>query len=138
MTPIQYDQLCSRSVGLRPDIPIRGRDLSNKSPRTLLWGYTSSHHSFHAYLDEQGAIHRVIYAHTGKQAVLVEHLSEEQIGEGSSYLSVKRLYPEACDYEFCAQLVDHGIKLPFSPYNEGSNPQQDFRGERLERLARRN
>jgi hypothetical protein len=137
MTPIQYDQLCTHPLEAPPGTPIRGRDLSDKSPRTLLWGYTSSHHSFHAYLDEQGAIHRVIYVHTGKHVVLVEHSHEEQTGEGSGYLSAKRLYPEACDYEFCAYLVDHGIKLPFSPYNDETKPQQAFRGERLESLSRR-
>jgi hypothetical protein len=137
MTPIQNDQLQEHPSITAGGSLFRGQDLSNQTPRTLLWGYTSSFHSFHVYLDEQAIIHKVVYAHNGKAGVLLIHQTQAEIVDAADYVPDKWAYPEACDQEFCAKLVEKGARLPFAAGNRREPPAPSFRGERLERLVRR-
>lgn len=40
----------------------------------------------------------------------------------------KRLYPDACDAEFCGLLMRKGALLPFTTFNDKREPKQ-FHGE---------
>jgi len=137
MTPTQYEQLQEHLSSATGAAILRGQDLSSPSPRTLLWGYTSNYHSFHVYLDEQCVIHKVVYVNTGKAGVLLTHQTQAEITEAAEYVPDKWAYPEACDPEFCAKLVERGVRLRFPPDSLTTQPAPAFRGERLERLVKR-
>lgn len=137
MTPTQYDQHQAHPCGIAVTPLLRGQDLSDQTPRTLLWGYTSSYHSFHVYLDEQGIVHKVVYVNTGKAGVLLAHQTQDEIAEAAEYVPDKWTYPEACDQEFCAKLMEGGARLRFAADIPGTPTSPVFRGERLERLVKR-
>lgn len=113
-----------------PNPTISVKELRNKEDRTLLWGYTLERHSHHVYLKD-GEIHVVEY--TGEDQskpdfVLFRHLSDEAMEiEGSHLIPGKRLYPEACDVEFCKLLRLKGFSLPFTTWDD-NRQQRQFHG----------
>ena len=103
--------------------------LRDHTPRTLLYGYMShyekfGHDTFHVYLFD-GRIHAFIYdnengtEYHSERRMPVQHLLPHY--KGDRWL--KRLYPEACDFEFCYILRDVlRQNLPFTTYNEARIP----------------
>lgn len=89
--------------------------------RTLLWGYDTDRNSWHVYNTDAGLIHRLIYR--GDRAAKHETMFSS-LGE---LVPDKRLYPEACDYDFCRHLVNQGIHLPFTGFDH-SRPVSTFYG----------
>lgn len=87
---------------------LSGSHLQDKTPRTLLYGYTCSRDDWHVYLDHSGEIQAVIYAHKDSPVQKVK------ITENRQFVPDKRLYPEHCDFEFCSLLAHRGIHLPFT------------------------
>lgn len=112
------------------DKPILGLDdLSDTSNRTLLWGYTCERDSWHVYI-EDGEIHTVMY---GYNDMLKHYHSCCATDNPSDWIPDKRLYPEACDYEFCKLLKEYGYSLPFTTWNDDRAAQQ-YHGKTLSEL----
>ena len=99
------------------------RELLNKDERTLLYGYTCSRKTFHVYL-KNGKITVVKYNNNytnGVENVYPENMKEIEITNNCDFVPDKRLYPEACDYEFCVLLKRRGVNLPFIAMNPERN-----------------
>ena len=104
--------------------------LTDKSPRTLLYGYTCNRHTWHVYLDPKGILHRVVYDHNN---LLLGHL--EGGIEDRALVPDKRLYPEDCDLEACTALLRAGCNLPFTSYTEGKSRTGAYVGATMEDLV---
>ena len=117
MTPEEYKII--NSIGADVEPPIKGSELKNQTPRTLLWGYNFERESWHVYLDSDGVIQRVIY---GFGDELLSDKDEETLETSHDYPPPKRLYPEACDFEFCELLRRRGVSLCFTTWNEKREP----------------
>lgn len=97
------------------DLLIKGSALINQTPRTLLWGYDCDRNSWHVYLDTDGKIVRVSYAYPNK---LIAYDSEKYFTLNEQYVPNKRLYTEACDLEFTKLLIERGVYMPWTTFNE--------------------
>lgn len=97
--------------------------LTNKSPRTLLYGYTSDRSTWHVYLDEAGVMHKVVYDHN---KLMRFHISGEI--PDIELAPDKRLYPEACDTEACKLLIKAGCSLPFTTFTDTVRPANPYIG----------
>lgn len=121
MTPTEMTEL----EALAPASPGRLvglENLTDRSARTLLYGYTTQRHTWHVYLDAQGTLHRLVYSESRGTLLLLNYSSGETAGcvRNDEYVPDKRLYPESCDHEFCALLKDAGVSLPFTAYDAES------------------
>ena len=97
-------------------------DLENRSERTLLWGYTPDRASHHVYLKD-GEIHVLVYNGGnnpgGRPLEVLSHRFGKQLDvEEDHVIPLRRLYPEACDIEFCRLLKDRGFNLPFTNWDD--------------------
>lgn len=97
--------------------PIRVEDLFDKTDRTLLYGYTCGRDTFHVYVKDM-KIHAVTYI-TDYKNNAPNFMAEISVNSNEDYLPDKRLYPEACDYEFCEKLKKLGCHLPFTIWSDG-------------------
>ncbi|MBK7658000.1 MAG: hypothetical protein IPJ28_02085 [Betaproteobacteria bacterium] len=123
MTPKELKLLKSDSP-LVADV-ITGMDLADPAPRTLVLGVTAELHTWHVYLGRDGAIHRVVYDAGG---VRLSHTPEERIAANADYVPARRACPEACDFEFCLKLRQHGLALPFAAWDGMRDGAQAFHG----------
>jgi hypothetical protein len=115
----EYQELIAGPLIPRgPDI-LLGSMLANQTPRTLLWGYDLERNSWHVYLDEFGIINRVHYAYLNH---LISFVQEHQVSENKGYAPTKRLYPEACDYEFSKMLLESNTYMPWTTFNPERKP----------------
>lgn len=117
MTLEQFNNL--KAIVVDPEVVIKGSDLENQMDRTLLWGYLCDRRNFHVYLYD-GVIYIATY-NEGDQDPDVDdvvYTPETHIASNTWYIPDKRLYPEACDYEFCKLLHEKGMNLPFTTFNE--------------------
>lgn len=98
-------------------------DLTDQSARTLLYGYTVERHTWHVYLDAQGAITVLRYREIGGRSMLISATCGPSGGceSNEDYVPDKRLYPESCDEEFCRLLHQAGISLPFTTRTEDAH-----------------
>ncbi len=103
--------------------------LADKTPRTLVYGYTVERSTFHVYLD--GGVHLVVYDHVG---LLLRHVSEFEGLALAQCVPDKRVYPEACDHEFCVLLKKAGVNVPFTTWSDDRVP-QPFHGKRRGELT---
>lgn len=97
-------------------------DLKNKSDRTLLYGYTCDRDTWHVYIKDE-VIHTIWYNAREDDVVICElpdYISNKQ------YIPNKRLYPETCDFEFCSLLIDKGVHLPFTTWNDNREEKQFY------------
>ena len=60
-------------------------------------------------------------------------MREVKIKSNEDYIPDKRLYPETCDFMFCALLKSAGIYLPFTAFDK-NRPDKKFYGFTLEEL----
>lgn len=76
--------------------------------RTLLYGYTCDRKTFHVYLKDK-EIHTVFYdiSYEEKDPNPIK-MAEVHVMSNRDYIPDKRLYPEACDYQFCKLLLASG------------------------------
>lgn len=110
---------------------IKVEDLSDTKDRTLLYGYTCSRKTFHVYL-KNNEIHVILYNEDyDEKNVKPKNMRELFIKTNCDYIPDKRLYPEACDFDFCKLLKEKDISLPFTVFNT-DRPIQDFYGFTLE------
>lgn len=99
-------------------------ELKNKSERTLLFGYTNNRDTFHVYVDGL-KLHKVIYNHQNE-------IIFYETGEELKLITIvpdKRLYPEACDFEFCSLLKTKSVSLPFTTFNPSRPLDELFNGK---------
>lgn len=99
--------------------------LRNREDRTLLYGYTSDRTTVHVYMKDS-LIHRVEYAYNSPEEDWQVQINDTFVPD--VLVPNKRLYPEACDAEFCEILKSFGVALPFTKYNPEREPKQ-FHGE---------
>jgi hypothetical protein len=116
MTHLTIEQYQSLLGKTKPQKPYFSVDvMSDMTPRTLAYGYTCDRETFHVYLDEKGLINRLVYR---SDETVVSHSAQKGF-PADELIPNKRLYPEACDFEFCEKLLpllEYG--LPFTSYNE--------------------
>lgn len=90
--------------------------------KTLLYGYTTDRDTHHVY-QEAGELHLLVY---NRDQQLLDHRHGHDLPI-DGITPNKRLYPESCDFDFCLQLKELGVNLPFTNYDP----------ERAEKLADR-
>lgn len=114
--------------------------LVDRTPRTLIYGYTTDRNTFHVYLGNDGLIHVLAYSELyspdetvgDKPRFLIMHHSEGESGgvtENAHFVPNKRVYPESCCLEFCSLLRRHGVSIPFAPFTD------DAAAKRLEKFG---
>lgn len=121
----EYDTFCTETPEAAPVISIN--HLLNRTPRTLIYGYTFERHDFHVYIGTDAAIHALVYTEvsadpeTGNARFLVfSHAGPggRELESNHEFLPSKRAYPEACDLEFCRLLRSHGLQPSFTTFTE--------------------
>lgn len=127
MNKEQFENLKGIEAKVIP--PIGMTDLENQADRTLIYGYTWDRMTFHAYIKE-GRIHVVTYKHDYEND-MPKYMKKIPVQINMDYVPSKRLYPEACDYEFCKLLKEKGCDLPFLDWN-AHRKKQTFYGYTLE------
>lgn len=91
--------------------------LQDRTDRTLLLGYTCNRADWHVYIQDGGIR---LYTHGGLQDS-TRYVRKEEY-DPQELVPDKRLYPETCDFEFCKLLLEMGVSLPFTTYNEHREP----------------
>ena len=110
ITKKQYEELTSKPYEIIVS-------LSNRTPRTLLYGYTCARDTYHVYLDEEGCVNKYIYDYYNKTLLHKKYkiLTNLQLIE---LIPDKRVYPESTDYEFLEILLENQVYIPFTCYDE--------------------
>lgn len=103
--------------------------LMDRTPRTLIYGYTIQRDTFHVYLAQDG-IHCVIYNYN---KLLMQHTHEHNGLQLSQCVPDKRVYPETCDLEFCSVLLNAGVHVPFTSWTD--RDPTPFYGKQLHELV---
>ena len=125
MTSEDYVKLSQISTGDSKVGEIKWTDFSsNSTDRTLLYGYTVDRETVHVYL-HTGYVRRIVY---NERTRVLPEVPQTFFTTLDSVVPNKRLYPEACDYDFCAYLKRNGVHLPFTTFNQTREPEQ-FHGE---------
>lgn len=107
MNPTQYELLNS-TIRPEPQV-VTAKCMYNQAERTLVYGYTADKDTLHVYL-EAGVIHKVVYNFKGE---LLLHKTERDGLMYAECAQAKRIYPETCDFDFCALLKRRGVALSF-------------------------
>lgn len=116
MTKEEYDRL----PAVHTPVPfIELTMMQDRFDRTLLWGYTTERCSWHVYLQNR-QIHHIVYDWNDE----IHFQASGVRFESESLVPNKRLYPEACDAEFCGLLLQQGINLPFTTWDDRRLPLQ--------------
>jgi len=93
--------------------------------RTLIYGYDTDRRTHHVYLKD-GQVHQVIYSPSGSNAD--KDIFHYAVGDEIDIKTVipnKRLYPEACDFDYCMALKELGVQMSFTAH--GTLPRMDER-----------
>jgi len=116
----QYEALKALQGGVEDTIGVA--DLSDKTPRTLLYGYTLERATHHVYLCPHkpgGSIVVHVYHGSGENTEYRPvNMSRGESLPVPRMVPDKRLYPERCDYEFCMLLKQRGLYLPFTVWDD--------------------
>lgn len=124
MTHDEYQSLSKVQAG-----PLfTAESLTNKTPRTLLLGYTCDRESWHVYLGEDQKIHLVVY----NSSLLLRH--QTTFGRDEDLIPNKRLIPDACDFEACEKLTRLDVSLPFTTWDDREDDSRAFKGKVYEEL----
>jgi hypothetical protein len=125
MTPIEFEEL--KSAASIPPV-ICAAQLTNKTPRTLVYGSTLERQTFHVYLGDDGIIHVLIYRDLHSEGdsprfLVLRHSGPEgqETKSNQSYLPSKRAYPESCDLEFCKLMRETDAKISFTSFTEDAD-----------------
>lgn len=119
------------------------QELTDRTPRTLLYGYNKNWATLHVYIGQDGLIHVLLHAplrdETGPGSCGVDFLVLQHtfgVNGGQSYpegyVPSERVFPEFSDFQFCTLLEDCGVNLPFAPFREDVALSQDYHGATLE------
>ncbi len=93
---------------------VSAMDMTSK---TLLYGYNANRESHHTFQHE-GNIHTVIFDYD--KNIVFEESGKEM--EAIKLIPKKRLYPEHCDFGFCALLLSKGFEPTFLPFDASRAP----------------
>ena len=85
-------------------------DLTVRTDRTLLYGYTCDRESWHVYIKNEEIV-VVSYGFSQTPEII-------EVESNYGFVPDKRLYPERCDYEFSRVLLEKGIGLPFTTWTD--------------------
>lgn len=118
MTKDEYTQL-SKIWSISPTIKIS--DIKNPENRTLIYGYNKDRETFHLYLYE-GMFVILWYSYPD---ILISFAEETEL-DPDMCIPNKRIYPECCDFEFCALLRKYDVSLPFTNWNEYRETKQHY------------
>jgi len=134
MLKVDYEVLLAH-VYPRPSM-LWARDFADQTPRTLAYGYTCERDSFHVYIQD-GAINKVVYRFAEPASVLIEHKHEREGLLLTECVPDKRLYPELCDFAFCALLKARGVEMSFTTWKDRTPTElgRRYHGQLLEQLA---
>lgn len=106
---------------------------ANSADRTLLYGYDCERFTWHVYLMNDQVILHVYGAgnSVGAPCDNRKNFGEKGIAfsDLQSLIPNKRLYPEACDFEFCEWLKKNGVYLSFTVYDDKRNLSVVFHGK---------
>ena len=116
MNEAEYEQLKQHRKS------IKGSDLKDKTPRTLIYGYNMERESVHVYLNSDGVI---CMAYGDERNV--RHFTEEETENNRDYIPSKRAYVECTDLEFAKLLKEAGECISFTTPNR-DRPQKQFYG----------
>lgn len=108
---------------------ISAAQLTDQTPRTLVFGYTCDRETFHVYLDEAGELVKVVYDMDG---ILYTQTKGKSLPVADCKPN-KRAYPEACDLDMSVLMHMCGCPLCFTAFNEQRTPGL-WHGKRLENL----
>ncbi len=122
MTDEEFERL--RLIHPPKPSTLAGRSLQNQTNRTLIYGYTTDRRSHHVYLFD-GNIYGVVYRKDSALFRIFAH-------DNSCFVPTKRIYPGACDFEFCALLAQLGVRLPFTTRSGGRDLSLKYHGATLE------
>lgn len=116
----QYDALRALQGAIEDTINVK--DLRDKTPRTLLYGYTLERATHHVYIcpNKPPELGGAIVVHVYRDGSEYKPLNYSR-GESlptHRMIPDKRLYPERCDYEFCLMLKQRGLYLPFTAWDD--------------------
>ena len=110
----------------------RSSYLADRTPRTLVYGYTVDRDTFHLYLDEEGSLVRHRYrpeygpnfdTDPTDRRILTVILNRSKSMRVDWLYPNKRVYPERCDLEFCTIMRERfGINAPFTNYDPDRIP----------------
>ena len=109
MSPEEFDALQKTRWVKMPKMigPLQGT-----YDRTLLYGYDCDRRTWHVW-QKDGYLHRAIYIQSNRHPEVHDQNVEL---DAATLVPNKRLYPEACDIEFCTKLRALDIDLPFTTY----------------------
>ena len=117
MTPEQVFQLFQMQQG--PSDLVGPDGVANK---TLLYGYDCDRRTWHVW-QKDGFINRAIYIHGNPS--FEDHQCDLTLS-ASILIPNKRLYADACDYDFCVRLRSIGAHLSFTPVKVGADTISHF------------
>lgn len=90
--------------------------------KTLLYGYDCDRNTHHVYQDFHGLIYLYVYKDGPVigQPTEIKKIDVSEVGVPTlqDLIPNKRLYPQYCDYEFCAYLKGRGVELPFTTWED--------------------
>lgn len=130
MTQQEYDILNKNVEETFPSIQLDS--LIDHRDRTLLYGYDCDKDTHHLYLKDK-IFYYVVYGFPDVRLYLAVY-DEQEIVNPVSIIPNKRLYPEACDYDFCQELKRLSIYLPFTTFNP-DRPVEQYYGLLDEQLT---
>jgi hypothetical protein len=118
-------------------------ELTDHTPRTLLYGYTCSRATHHVYLGQDKLIHVLLYADLqdvdgpgmgGLDFLVLQHASGPTGGQTrpEGYVPDKRVFPEHSDFEFCKLLEGAGVDISFGGFRDDVAMSQPYQGASLE------
>ena len=118
MNKAQYESLCRLEQAPRT---VSAEDLSDKSPRTLIYGCMLDRETFHLYLTKSQKLVKVVYDSDGI-------LLQKQNGplELKDCVPSKRVFPERSDQEFCRLLLAAGVSIPFTTFTPDIEPKEYY------------
>ena len=90
---------------------IKGSDLTDQTPRILLYGYTVDRVTFKVELLADGTLETQL----GNSECMFRK-NQESININSQYVPDKRVYPHKSDYEFCKLLKERGVYISFTTF----------------------
>lgn len=106
------------------------QDLTDKSPRTLVYGYNCNRDTWHIYITADGQFQWVLYDFDG---FLIDEYKTDSL-KPSDCLPDKRIYGQKSDFEFCQLLMHCGQSLPFTTFT-AVEPAQYYGKRREDLLA---
>lgn len=136
MNAAQLSQLRSTQGG---PVALGVLNLTDRTPRTLLYGETESGAKQHVYIGQDARIHVLVHVPLrseegpgkfGVDFLVLSHTAGPYGGlrYPADYVPAGRVFPEFSDFEFCTLLEDRAVHIPFAPILKEVPENQVFHG----------